>query len=325
MKDYTNYYPSLDEYTTTNGKAFLKMQLAGSDGVTGKIDDVEQVFLFQTSANEYNDRYERRVIVCELDIEIRRGSHVIVQNKKGKDEDWIVVTDVDVNEISQYCVCQKANTTIKYYNSSNTLLETPCITSKFGRGNDGTLDLTNMILGANKTSILAPNNSETIKFSQKQGNRFIIGNTVYKTIQVEIAEFPGLVYCILEQDEEIVGVDDMVNRIAQNIYSDTPITVPETGTELIIDTTTLYYGYALPVKALLYIEGVLATTQPVSITYTFDNPSFVDVEIVNATDINVTGISFDDGDGYPNKTRVLNISADDGINTVTKTVSIERL
>lgn len=95
--------------------------------------------------------------------------------------------------------------------------------------------------------------------------------------------------------------------------------------ELIIDGSVLYYGYAMTVSAKLYQDGILVDPQPVSITYTFDDTTYIEVTETNTTTIKVKGVPIDDGDGYAYKNRYVNITADDGVNTVTKQFKIERL
>lgn len=283
------------------------------------IDDieVEEWVIMQSHSNPLNEKREDMKVHFPLSLQLSRGDY-ISWTKYG--ETWMVFSRIDeVDGAYKSAQVQKCNNTVKWLDEYNVSHELGVIFSKFGKNNEGVKDFKEFSVGNKTTYIFIQNNSDTIKFNKKQGNRFIIGRSVYKITDVESGEFDGLLFVILEEDEEIVGIDDMENRIAQNVYDDIPIVVSETGSELIIETDTLYYGYEIDIEAILYTDGVVNEVQP-TITYSFDDETYIGYSQTDNI-LSITGVVV--SNDY--STKEIIITAEDGVNTLNKTIEIRKL
>lgn len=310
MKDYSSYYPTLNECIADNGKVLFEQQLLGVEGEDAKVDGVNIRILVQNSLNPYSEDGELRAISCRLTTVISRGSVLEFDG-----DTYLMVSDIDENLIHKSGKAKKCNTSIKYLNEYNDEREYPCFYTKFGKGNDGTKELGMMTIGDNKTSILIQNNEHTIKFNKEQANRFIIGNKVYSVSDVDSAEYPGLLFIILEEDEASKN-DNFDTRIAENIYGDVPVVIPTDG--LVIEGDgELYYNDPCEYEAKLYMGDVLEDPQPI-ITYTISIPELVTTsQIANVLTI-IAKVPIDNN--YQDK--LITLTADDGTYQTTKNIMI---
>lgn len=200
------------------------------------------------------------------------------RNKK-----WMLVkSEENVTNQSKDFYLGECNDSVKYLDEFNIEHEYPVIYSKFGKGNDGKTETKSTILPASQSSIQVQSNEHTCKFSKEQGNRFILSGKPFKIVDIETSLPQGLLYIILEEDSERVGKDDMVNRIAENIYTNIPESHSTSG--LVIEGNgndgVIYCNLSFDFEAKLYEGDVLVDPQP-PITYSIDVPDLVDTTQIN--------------------------------------------
>ncbi|MCP3925543.1 MAG: cupin domain-containing protein [Desulfobacterales bacterium] len=196
-----------------------------------------------------------------------------------RNKQWMLVnSEENVTNQSKDFYLGECITSIKWIDELGIEHEEYCIYSKFGKGNDGITESKPLILGSSQSSILVQSNEHTQKFSKAQGNRFILSNKVFKLVDIETSLMPGLLIITLEEDQERVGKDDMVNRIAENIYENIP-TPPPPSTGFIIegngDDGIIYCNLSFKFEAKLYEGDILVDPQP-TITYSIDKSDLVE-------------------------------------------------
>lgn len=260
MKDYSNYYPSFNEYIENDGKAIFERQKYGLDGKVGLIDGVEYAFVFRVSSNEYNEQYEQRVIVCDTDIDLHRGSEIYVDG-----DYWLVISEVDTNIFTHYAKVQKCNNTISKQGETGNIHIMPCIYSRsISQNSDGTdsnkYNTTSDVVAGITISCI-----DVTKSLIKVNDRFILnGFKFYEVRDIEISEKPGLMDLKLIASER--QADD---RLDLNIANYVDVEQPsETGYSIILngDDTIKAFGYDYTYVATVYLDEVEVTNKDVAFT-----------------------------------------------------------
>ena len=270
MKDYSNSFVSPNSAIIASGKIMLSNQMEGLDGAIGKIDGVASVFLFRTSTNEYNEQYEQRILVCDSSVNLSRGSIIteVEMNESGKvgDSSWLVISEIDENQISKYAKVQKCNSKITFQLENSDVIYTyPCIYESYiSKNSDGTtankyFEFSN---GISKATIPANEVTKSIQ----NGQRFIFDSStedVYELKDVERVASSGLLTLSLRKDKYRDGVDNLDLNVADYKIQDT---IESTGYKIVINgsesiiangtnkdySATVYYDGEIVVKDVVY-------------------------------------------------------------------------
>ena len=120
MKDYSNYRPPLKETLVWSNKKLFQYYL-DFEGVDVLIDNVPTRAIVRSHSNPYNEDKEERKFLCDLDVQIKRGSIVDYDGSK-----WLVFSDVDIDEINKSTKILKCNDVLRL-NKKGILSEVPYI------------------------------------------------------------------------------------------------------------------------------------------------------------------------------------------------------
>ncbi len=251
MLNYSQSFPDANEAIINNGKMFLEIQKKGLDGVSGSIDGVECDFIFRTSNNEYNERHEQRIIVCDSETEISRGSLVFCE-----DSYWLVITDIDVNQISQYAKVQKCNNHLTYQDEDGAIIECPCVfeapaMSTTNKAVDG-----RFFSGINDViKIIVKNTKKTMAIDI--GDRFMFDNhrnAIYSVTHPDVSSRRGLIVFTVEHSDYSPTVDRLDLNVANHIEVQE---IDDVGYTLAISGNTYIDadGYSYPYECNIYADG----------------------------------------------------------------------
>lgn len=277
MKDWSNYNtsPSYKDLLIYGGKETFKMQLEGIEGRDIFLnDDIDTVkVLIQTNTNPMNEKQYDYKLTCDLELNFKTGDLVKFEDTN---EIYLTVTKVRSNDITKSGKIKLCNYLLKWKNSDNKTISTPCIISNKTLYTDGA-ELKEIPLGDTKISIQLPNNKETYKLTRDF--RLIIGRTVYKiTNDTEIYTLDGLITLIATETEKSPK-DDLEDGIAYNNFTDIE-DVPEIDEnyEIIIEgeDRIFWYDYDYPYDCKLYHYGELVEPQP-ELDYSVDIPELVNI------------------------------------------------
>jgi len=324
MRLYNNVFMPFDEMIISNGKTLLETQLKGLDSAICKIDGVDVKVLFQISSNEYNDRYEQRIVISDLNTTLKRGSIISNVKRKGFDiEDegnWIVITEIDINQISKYCKVQKCTNTLTFQLSDNSIYSTPCIyDSPAISATDKTSD--NNYFAVNNGIVKITVQSNEFTKTLKNDHRLIFDSSELSCFSITHTDVSSKRGMIIYTIKECLynETNDRLDLNIADYNSFTPIPTPIN--ELFIDgVDIIYFNFSSSYEAKLYLAGELIIPQPVTIIYSVDKTNLVTLTQIE----NIITIKANQPIGdYSDQTIVL--TASDGTNTAVKNINLKSL
>jgi hypothetical protein len=224
MKDYSNYYPSINDRVISDTEILFREKLNTLDGYDILIDGVAQKVIIHNHTNPLDEYKEDRKLLCLNEVNIHRGSVVFLEG-----ENYLTVTDIDQNITFKECKIRKTNYLLKYQDKFGNIIEVPCIATNATLYSLGVQETKVVTLPDGKLSIVLPSNANTQQIDR--GLRILHYKHPYKVTFVDYSQ-NGLIGLVLSEDE-IQDQDDLVNGIAWNPITSTPIPTP-TGI-LIID------------------------------------------------------------------------------------------
>ena len=313
MKDYSKSFSTPNDAIFRNGKIFFERQKLGSDGAIGKIDGVTSTFLFRTSSNEYTDIYEQRVIVCDSDTSLSRGSYVteVFGNNMEEVDDrtWLVISQDDVNQISKYAKVQDCNNKIIIQHHELGIQEIPVIFETPTDGNSDSVKTTRLFDEANTVVQLTMQDNDITK-SIEHGTRFIFNHdkaSVYRLTGKNNLGRPGLmVFTLVNSEYDSIG-DNLELNIA-DYYSNLP------NYEVNIlngeEVTLSYPGIDLQLEVECKINGEIVENSDV--VYVSDNPLVCGVSeegLVTTLGVGIASISVT----FKGITKAITVEATDSV------------
>ena len=224
MKLYNEEFMNLNEMIIESGKNLLEIQKKSIDGATGKIDGIARNFLFRTSSNEYTEMYEQRVIVCDRDTSIGIGSVIsdVLMNGEivANPYKWLTISQVDVNQISQYAKVQRCNDILSFIVDGSNLINTVpfTFTSYISKNSDGTTGNKYFDFSNDIAKLMIPNNVLTSKLRMDQ--RLIFGHdehNIYEITHVDNLSIPGLLTVSLRKSMYRPNDDNLELNIADYV------------------------------------------------------------------------------------------------------------
>lgn len=262
MKLYDNVFMRYEDMLISNGKELFGHQLEGLDSASCKIDGIQSTILIQVSSNEYNDQYEQRNVVCDLETELKRGSIITDVQRKGfntiEEGSWLVITDIDINQVSRYAKVQKCNNSISFQLSDSTTIHTyPCIFSRsISANSDGTDNLKYFLTNDEIVNITIQNNSITKEIPLNK--RFVFDNfinSIYEIKSMDVSEKKGLIQFKLLKSEK--QADDrldlnVANYVEQVIPDEDDYSIIVSGASSITAS-----GYQKEYVATVTLDGLV--------------------------------------------------------------------
>jgi hypothetical protein len=209
MKDYSNYYPSINDRVISDTEILFREKLNTLDGHDILIDGVAQKVIIHNHTNPLDEYKEDRKLLCLNEVNIHRGSVVFLEG-----ENYLTVTDIDQNITFKECKIRKTNYTLKYQDKFGNIIEVPCIATNATLYSLGVQETKVVTLPDGKLSIVLPSNSNTQQIDR--GLRILHYKHPYKVTFVDYSQ-NGLIGLVLSEDE-IQDQDDLVNGVAWNGY-----------------------------------------------------------------------------------------------------------
>jgi len=242
VKLYNDVFPKIEDYIISSGKKVLNDQLNSLDSASCKIDSVDAKILFQVSSNEYNERYEQRIVTCDLDTIINRGSVVSDVKRVGfeniEDGTWIVISEIDINQISKYCKVQKCNQTLPFQ-IDGIIYTYPCIFEQsISVNSDGTDSGKLFPYGDEVGLITVQNNMATSQIPLNK--RFIFDNYengIWEVRSINKSQKKGLIEfkCVKSEKQATDRLDlNIANYVEPNDPTDDGYSITITGQDSII-------------------------------------------------------------------------------------------
>jgi hypothetical protein len=209
MKDYSTYYPSINGRVVNDTEILFREKLNTLDGCDVMIDEIAHRVIIHNHTNPLDEYKEDRKLLCLNEADIHRGSYVEYDN-----ETYLVVTDIDKNEVFKTCKIRKCNNILTFINSLNKPTTIPCILSNRTLYSDGLSSSNYITLPDGKRSCMIPLNEETKQFYINQ--RFIFNhNAVFTISQPDDYTQNGILTLTMTQ-VEFTPNDDKINNLAYN-------------------------------------------------------------------------------------------------------------
>ena len=267
IKNYSDYRPPAKDNLSWSGQKIFQVQL-DEEGTNVLITDLQRNTLscrliVRNRLNPLNEFKEERYSISGKDIDVNRGYNVYYS-----DENYIVNVDIDLeNPFYNTLKMRRCNNKIVRQDKDLNTVEVPCIFEKttFSSGSDIKETKYTRYKDGEKI-IIVPNNLDTFEIKEEQ--RFIFNNSqkeIYKVVNIESLEQPGVLVLYLEQDITLQSTDrldlnianykeptvteisgsDTINRLSLQSYTtdiDVTWTISNGNTEIIsqdINTITL--------------------------------------------------------------------------------------
>lgn len=248
MKTYSkNTYSTKEKLEYTSRKLFNIKLNDPNEGYDIRIGVNDYKAIIQEHTNPYNEKLEDRKFYCLNDIVINRGDLIKVKNKRNIYEDWLIISQVDMNNIYSTCKVQKTNNTVTFRCTDNNIYTLPCLKQSATLYSDGIQDGKTMSYLDDEVQVLVPYNLQTCRF--KVGQRFIFDKEdVYKITSFDKSSYmenvngqlQGVLKIHMARTEERNGLDDFENNLADNsdlIEIPILLEIPKTIIELKVGDT----------------------------------------------------------------------------------------
>lgn len=229
MKDYSNYYPSINDRVINDTEILFREKLNTLDGDDVLIDGVAEKVIIHNHTNPLDENKEDRKLLCLNNINIHRGSIVVHEG-----ENYIVITDVDQNDVFKDCKIRKTNYPLKYQDKFGNIIEAPCIATNATLYSIGVQETKVITLPDGKLSIILPSNADAQQIDR--GLRILHYKTPYKVTFVDYSK-SGLIGLVLSEDE-LQDQDDLISGVAYNPITSAVTPIP-TGTLILDGSDTL--------------------------------------------------------------------------------------
>ncbi len=182
------------------------------EGYSVQIDGIVEQVVIQGYTNPINADNKDRKMFCALDSVVHLGSVVLWDSRT-----FLVLAKPESNQAYINTKIKECNNTLKWYNPSNTLLQSPCIIETASNKREELKDSKLILSEFGRFIAQTPYNSITSQI--KLGQRFIINGEAYKTAFIDSATHIVNGLGFLELILEVVQInnnDDLVNGIAAN-------------------------------------------------------------------------------------------------------------
>jgi hypothetical protein len=286
MKDYSNYYSPVKDKMLNDAEVVFDIQLEGNEGFDVVIDNIPCRVLIYNHLNSMNEFKEERVITCNKNTNMHRGSSVEFQSEK-----YLITSDVDDHIVSFKAKMQKCNNILTFKNSLNKTIKIPCIITNLTLYSDGLETKTITSLDGKRNVIIPLNKDSKDLFVQQ---RFIFNhNSCFSVSLIDDFTTVGLLKLTMIQ-EEFGDKDDRINNLAYNAQN-LPITISFSQNNYIINKNN-----TMKLNPII-MQGDKILNLPVN--YTVDNP-FITVDnlgnviAINSGDCKVVCRLVDNSDVY---------------------------
>lgn len=254
---------------------FNELLLYSPDRKQIKKDSFDFVGIIQYHANPLNEHKEDKKLLCALDIDLKRGDTLSINN-----EYWLVLSDIEKNTVYQKCKIRKANNilTLEY---KNNIYKIPCVLNNATLYSDG-LEIKEMTLSNDQRGCLVPYNDLTKQIKLQQ--RFLFNHNSAFSVSLiddfsfkQVDENSGLLQLTMIREIEKSNLDDFTNNLADNSHlkKEIPITLQ-------IDNKTIQLEvnktYQLNPKLLQGNKEINSQEELNKIVYTIDNNLIAKVE-----------------------------------------------
>lgn len=184
MKNYNDYRSPVHDKLYWSACKIFNRQL-NVEGKDVLVDGVPVRALIQTHTNPYNELKEDRKFLCNLDVNINRGSIVNYNNKN-----WLVFSEVKDNKVYKYTKILQCFHSINI-NKNGVLLEVPCVIDSnvrlYSMGQDENKYISTV---DDEIIVYVSNNPDTQTIKEDQVYK--IGRRNYEVISIQDVIHPGL-------------------------------------------------------------------------------------------------------------------------------------
>jgi hypothetical protein len=174
VKDYSTYYPSINGRVVNDTEILFREKLNTLDGCDVTIDGITHRVIIHNHTNPLDEYKEDRKLLCLNEVNIHRGSYVDFNG-----ETYLVVTDIDKNEVFKSCKIRKCNYILTFLNSSNIPTTIPCIVEDAVKYSSGVNEGNVMSLPDGQLLITLSDNEQTQQII-KQDYRLMLYKKAFK-------------------------------------------------------------------------------------------------------------------------------------------------
>lgn len=206
MKDYSNYHNTNQQESM---KSYGRLILDKTKNYDVTLDGFQTKVVIFDHTNPLDEYKEDRKIITDMTSTIHRGSEIVLEN-----ENYLVVTDIDNDQIKKYAKIRKCNHELKWLDESGIKQNFYCVISN--KMSTGEEQDRYMSLAEGQNIITLPKNEHTEKINLDK--RFIFNKSAWKVIdynekKIGLIELSVQKDSFTENDNRELEIADYYNNI----------------------------------------------------------------------------------------------------------------